>query len=293
MTNTIDVKPRYWPRADERKMVDGVDTLCASLGFGNEPFLNNLPQEFYLHELMDIDPTSNKAVETFARKWGMPYHPTRWCNASLIYGCGYDLGAISELIAETEKAAKNLGKQEYKALNIESDSYIGPSCSCLSIREASEALSFLQRLVNCLDMFLIGETPQIKDLFMLWSIQQTAACNDDLFFNGASYSEMFRSTRDGIPDFTITNAIANQIFETAKDDIPYRRCAWCGRNFKYRRSSTTKPAKTTRKQSSSIYCCQKCYQSMKDYRNWDIKTPPDWWTPEQAEAERSKGKRKK
>lgn len=276
MSNSIDVAPCYWPRADRREMINGIDTLCASLGFGDYPFLNSLPQEFYLHELMDIDPTSDKAVEMFSRKWGMPYHPARWCNASLTGGCGYDLGLINSFIAETEKTA-----------SIESyDSY-------LSIREASEALSFLQRLVNCFDAFLAGKTPQVKDFFMLWSIQQTAACGDDVFLNGASYSEMFRQAWGGIPNFTITNAIANQIIATAKDATPYRRCAWCGRSFKYRRSSTTKPAKTPRKQSSSIYCCQKCYQSMKDFRNRDIKTPPSWWTPEQAEAELHKGKGKK
>ena len=32
---------------------------------------------------------------------------------------------------------------------------------------------------------------------------------------------------------------------------------------------------------------------MKDYRAEKIKTPPDWWTPEQKQAEFNKGKRSK
>ena len=314
MGNSIDVAPRYWPCADNRETDGDVDMLYTDAALGHESAINELPQEFYLHELMGIDAADDKAVEAFAREWGMPYHPVRYCDIvleSLImleaanrqaHDCmlhDEDFApyrSVDAFLGDTEKAAHRLAWKERQSMQDSAERCIHnePFGACVSLSEAAAAITFMQRASNCLIRFRGGETLLAADKTVLYSIAQCTRYPFEIYFDGlASYGNEFSSTIDGIPPFSITNAIANQLFKTAKDDTPYRRCAWCGRSFKYRRSSTTKPAKTTRKQSSSIYCCQKCYQSMKDYRKGDIKNPPDWWTPEQAEDERNKGKRKR
>lgn len=314
MNNSIDVTRRYWPCADNRETFGEVDLLYTDAALGHESAINELPQEFYLHELMDIDPADDKAIEAFAREWGMPYHPVRYCNIRLESLLMLEAAnkqvhdrifkdeehapyrSVDAFLGDTEEAAHHLAWKERQSMQDSTEKYIHnePFGACVSFSEAAAALVFLQRASNCLVRFLGGEPLPVADKAVLYSMAQCTEYPFEVYFNGcANYENEFSSTIGGIPAFSITNAIANQIIETAKDSTPFRRCAWCGRSFKYRRSSTTKPAKTTRKQSSSIYCCQKCYQSMKDYRNGDIKNPPDWWTPEQAEAERNKGKRKK
>ena len=300
MENTLDVYRRYWPCADGRGTLSGVDAVYTDTALGYESALNELPQEFYLHELMDIDTCDIDKVETFTRRWGMPYHPVRYCDlglASLLMAEAAKKGAsINVPLGDTEEAAHGLAWKERQTMpeGIEKDTHSGPYGACVSLLEATYALEFMQRSVSCLMRFLSGETLRPSDKTILYSIGQCAMYSFEIYFNGdAWYGAAFSSAEDGIPPFTLTNAIANQIIETAKDRTPYRRCAWCGRSFKYRRSDISKPAKTPRKQSSSLYCCQKCYQSMKDYRAEKIKSPPDWWTPEQKQAEFNKGKRSK
>ena len=282
--------PSEWYLAEGITVINGV--LCLFVPWENAEYLEKLPTEFFSHELLVCNPDNNDEIVEFAKQWGMLFHPLRIASAfdpfSLLRKGPVDkresYDTFRSACAKTDHAAKLLIEEKEPSF-----------MQVVSLDEAKLAVSFMQEQTRAIfakvegnatmrQKRLIGQinaARRIDCLISPISIDGAAA----MFANGGrSYLPIEHQN----VDFILANAIANQIADTALSDAEWKRCAWCGHPFKEKRARTD----WGRKQSTSIYCCDKCLQCMKDYRREKQKAP-DWWTPEQAIAEFKKGKRNK
>lgn len=281
-----------WAKAEAKDTCGDIvfyRTSVDGLGYNLQ---TKLPPEFFAHELVKCNPNNDEAVFEFAKTWGIPFHPLRFVQneeeskrAMLkdIETFLYDVG-----IHETNQCAmymRNFEREEYT-----------PEVLCISELEAKNSIKFMQAQVDALFRCLEEEASYL-DYYFVSVLDSSRRIDDAISPNYDERVHLHMTYRFGerpsqliypqVINFSLTNAIANQICETMKDPAEWRRCCWCGNYFKRKRSTGKKTDKAS---CNSIYCSDKCYQSMKDYRTEKIKTPPDWWTPEQAKAERNKGK---
>lgn len=291
---SITLLKEGWAKAEAKDACGDIvfyRTSTDGLGYSLQ---TKLPTEFFAHELIECDTNNDEAVFEFAKTWGIPFHPLRFVQD--------EEGAKQATIKGIETFLHDVGIHETNQCamytrDFEREEYT-PEILCISELEAKNSIRFMQAQVKALFLCL-EEEASYPDYYLVSVLDSSRRIDDVISPNYDERISMHVTYRFGerpsqliypqAINFSLTNAIANQICEVIKDPAEWRRCGWCGNYFKRKRSTGKKTYKAS---CNSIYCSDRCYQRMKDYRAEKIKTPPDWWTPEQAEAERSKGERK-
>lgn len=277
----------YWALAHRKATIYGVKCLYARGDVVDA--LEQLPTEFFSHELLDCDANNDGDIEKFSQKWGLLFHPLRFGEKKPKTAC--DLPGGYDRVYDTMRLTDGVAREAWKH-----GGQFGFS-GIVSLEESRFALRYMQLQIKAVYACIDGSASEADKAIA--SQIDALARPQKLFAPDNEYGIRRSGERPYLPiawqqvDFSLINAIANQIIETEWDkSTDWKRCPWCGHYFKKRRVFSEKLTKTDRQQSNSKYCCEKCSQRMKDYRR-DKQKAPDWWTPEQAEAERNKGKRKK
>ena len=281
----------YWALAHRKATIYGTECFYARGDVLD--VLEQLPAEFFGHELLDCNPDSNSELEQFSKTWGLLFHPLRFLDVkiddlTLFPEAAFSFRfAIDSTDAIARKVAQEGGEFAFSGI--------------VSLEESRLALRFLQSMAKAAFACIgsnqtawefdiagcINPLARPQRLFGIYREDYTAPRNSN---NGCFQYLPIECQK---VEFTLANAVANQIIETHWDNsTEWKRCPWCGHYFKKRRVFSDRVTKTDRQQSNSKYCSEKCSQRIKDYRR-DKRGAPDWWTPEQAEAEKSRGKRKK
>ena len=279
-----------WNLADSMETIDNSKCLIVSAASKS---IDELPLEFFSHELLSCNPSDDFEILEFAKRWGLPFHPLRLASAFDPWTLLRRGAVCSSESYDTYRAACK--KTDHAARFVESQD-TADVVEIVSIEEARLSVGFMQSQVDALFASIEGRATMRQKRLVVQINATTRAHNlVTPFFIDASPVITPNGSRPYLPiesqgiDFVLANAIANQIIETCHDALEWKKCRWCGNQFKRKRSKT----KWGRTQETSIYCCDKCLQAMKDYRKDKRKNPPSWWTPEQAETERAKGKRGK
>lgn len=197
--------------------------------------LDNLPTEFFSHQLLDVDLRNEESLFDFLCKWGFPYSPAR--NDEVCCGNFGDLFIASrEGILETEEILKKGTNRRI----------------CISRKEAASTLCVFQTIVELMFHALGGESAPLLDMAPV----NAASCNPFHLVSYPSISVSYPQKTDLRHRGLLTCAIANQIIETIRDPLPWRKCACdgCRVLFKRKQSGRANP------DSKSIYCSTKCEQ---------------------------------
>lgn len=209
---------------------------------------DELPVEFFNHELMDVDSKNETEVVSFLEKWGFLFSPLRndpECkqSASLL-----NVNAIKEFASAVNKT------EELHDLDIAGE--LLPNRRnrnnfdhVISLEEAKSSIIIMQLIVSELMQL-------IEDDEYWW--------RGEFFVNACAsnpYIACDRKNRSGIYDNgnipgsgLLVSAICNQIIKTISDETPWRKCECegCGRWFKHQNTTSKTPHR------DSGYCSKKC-----------------------------------
>lgn len=282
--NNVRVEKSYWFKARGAATICDIDVVFTDIDCEKA---TNIPIEFFSHELLDCDADNETEVINFSKTWGLLYHPLRFCDQNTL-----DVLLDDGKIRDDYETAVNTSRLAEREI-YQSRDMIEKFFDVVSIEESKLALKFMQMQTETLYACL-EDTASFRDRFLAETINSVSRTQDCFlaFGNHDVSSGITPGEAAFFSGFHLINAVANQVIETIADEAPWKTCAWCGRPFKKKQSIGTK---TNRRKSisnlTSNYCCEKCNGAMKDYRHGKRTTPPAWWTPEKAEANRSKGKR--
>lgn len=234
---------------------------------------NDLPIEFFNHELISLNTEDSYEVACFVEEWGMPFHPTRF--GSMPYeSLGSDVkDQIDAAVNETDILAELLIDPMLEAKECAKE--------CIIISEVETLLSLLhmQRAVLAIREIIVDGFSENEGYIELVNASATSA---GVISIADKYQDHTKYIDDGcnmLSETTLTNAISNQILGTVSNSAPWQICAYCGKPFKFQRDYSPRKAKTVRKQSQTKYCCNRCSQNMKDVKRGK-RNPPDWWEGE-------------
>ncbi|WP_251198052.1 hypothetical protein [Anaerotardibacter muris] len=209
-----------------------------------------LPIEFFNHQLMECDEGSSESVLNFIKEWGMPFSPVR---TDTVCDAGFDAlrGKSSEGVIETDYL--------YSVEELQG-SWI------ISEKEARSTIGLLKKVVEELRDYVVEfhestgdpSSPEKREQLMrrryrIGSVLNAGSCNP--LSVGPMMNEQLHIDADIIPLSCLgllTSAICNQIIESiGNKEVPWRKCACVGCNavFKYQQSSARKPY------ADSYYCC--------------------------------------
>lgn len=245
----------------------------------------DLPIEFFNHQLLEIDPTScsNDDLLAFARAWGFVYSPFRESLADDVKEpYGHDLLTRSaQAIAKTEAAiVGNYFPSDENHPCMYSDSRNSRPCiSVLEMRVAIETIQFLVNEFFLYDSEILDEVKRSSDLDVckadLAELDSISAKDKAPELEGLLFALCNPSMMGGFPDYTVslmdndsclycrgmlTVAIYFQLFEAINDSTPWRlcECEGCNRIFKHKQSIKRKSEQSKHNRDDSAYCCDAC-----------------------------------
>lgn len=257
-----------WPLADgELHFLRGNPCVATCSDSGNR---DSLPIEFFSHQLLDLDTSSDEALLEFVTEYGIPRHPTR-----LFPVCGthyrgsfadsdeqharlteakeisdeamFGLGGI--VLSESEdKWTDDFGEEHITVTRLMKDFWFGTS-----LEEVRFTLFDLQHEVKEMFDCLLGKIDSWRG---------------NCINAGASNIYAVHTGFRQYPDYSLTQGICNQIIETIADDIPWRACSCegCDRLYKRQQPRGGYLTKTAKNPSRSKYCSIKC-QNRQGQRN--------------------------
>lgn len=270
---SLNTYRKAWHLA-ERNIIEqsGVPYICYALDDART--LDDLPYEFFSHQFMEVNPSSNDDVLDLAANFGIMEHPGRLGKA-LIGGCesfgGVSADYYSYLEFGTTKFAKlytpitdgfDVDADDIDALHTALFEAIGLSYNILykdeiefvgtTFMEMRLAIADLQCAIAQLFEFLRGERDD-------WPLAY-------LVNSGASNPSYIALEKSPFETMSLTSAICNQIIDTIEDEHPWKQCQCdgCDRMFK-KFQGRIKP-KTDKNPSDAIYCCKAC-QDRQGQRN--------------------------
>lgn len=214
-------------------------------------YADDLPTEFFNHELMACNESDTEEVRRFIENWGMPFSPIR--NDE---GCLSDLGSVETLSIDGIHGTDALTETFPEKLGC-----------IVSVKEAKATIAVLKKTVLLLRECIIaskskenGEKSLIRKdgsmpYMMMGRILSAASCNP---FTIKAIVPCYRGEESNrfIPLMHIgrlTSAICNQIISTiANEELPWRKCACdgCDVLFKFQQSNAQTP------NSDAYYCCK-------------------------------------
>ena len=257
-----------WPLADgELHFLRGEPCVATCSEVGNR---DTLPIEFFSHQLLDLDTSSDEGLLEFVTEYGIPRHPTRlfpacgthyrgsFANPDEQYARLTEAKVISDeamfglegiVLSESEsKWTDDRGEEHITIVRCMKDFWFGTS-----LEEVRFTLFDLQYEVRKMFDCLLGKTDS-------WN----GACINAGASNVYAVHTGFRQ----FPDYSLTQGICNQVIESIADDIPWKACACegCDRLFKHQQPREGCSNKTEKAPSRSKYCSVKC-QNRQGQRN--------------------------
>lgn len=246
---------------------------------------DNLPTEFFNHQLLEIDPVacSDDDLLAFARAWGFVYSPFRenlGDDTRNPYGDDL-LKRSAEAIAKTEEAIS--GKYFPPSVDY-SRKFVNAANSypCISVSEMRTSLETIQLLVNAFLIYnselfdeikihhnlnlLETDANELNAIFahdksdelgrLLFDICNPTRVNSGLDFSVSFMQEDSRMCCRGM----LTYAIYFQLFDAINDSTSWKlcECEGCHRIFKHKQSSKRKSDQSERNRDDSAYCCDAC-----------------------------------
>lgn len=203
-----------------------------------------LPVEFFSHQFMEFDPHDQESMMTLVSTFGVPLHPRRFGIGGGVYLRGdSEYGRLRKAMSDTDKMRFSPVEESRVGLS-EYWQTVNMIRFVASFEEVSFAVESLQNDISAMFDFLDGRANS-------WSANVINAGASNAFTIGTGVC--------AFPDFSLTNAICNQVIETAVSKEPWKKCACegCGRWFKRfqpRNISNTGISKP----SLSKYCCKRC-----------------------------------
>lgn len=201
----------------------------------------NLPSEFFSHQLMEVDSNNYEEVISFSRKWGLLSSPLRGAiETHQLEHTRAVMGESSGISLEMLDGSLR-GIKLTDAANLQTDSIFA-----ISVLEIIWSIRLLQLMSYNIQLTAKGE-PFLFDWVLNTSYRQTETAVP-ICDAGTEYLAARQIDR---PLFT--DAIIAQMIETLSDHAPWRECACkgCGKMFKHKQG-----AKNPHRDSS--YCCKKC-----------------------------------
>lgn len=255
----------------------------------------DLPTEFFNHDLMDVNAKDSKSVLEFCRKWGFPYSPQRFVHMEVTH----------KLKNARTRKEQEQGKSFFRSILISnfamtakqeqlyrfSSNVSIPETYSISLEEAGFAIHNLQFVTSSIRKGVKeGLNPSGFSYFL-----SPCSCSSyhsyptpDMVSYGAEFGAiaLLTDSEDSLfspsvtsPDSpnssgalqiwlyehlsvkgTLTSAICNQILNTMADPTEWRtcKCEGCEVVFKHRYGRGNR-----RVHNDSVYCSQKCSERQK------------------------------
>lgn len=247
----LGAAPITWSTGTINVFGEPGDKSCGLLLVGDGLLsADDLPTEFFNHQLMAVNADDFDSVCDFVRMWGLPYSPYRFT-----------------------PFADQAPKEARKVMRCTDKLGAGPNANwaVISSAEARHAIKCLQEMVINVWGAAMGEAyePSI-------ALVNLTACNSKIVCAVHDGEARPIEYGHGFPWEVerLTAAICNQIIETVADEAPWRLCAreGCGVVFKHQQvrpkaSRAEKASKIKkpkpRQRVNAVCCCTACQERRK------------------------------
>lgn len=223
----------------EDRLVDGMYFVFGGDAVGTAAYysLDDFPNEFFGHQLMELNADDMIEVFAFVEEWGFPFWPG-----------GYFSGDSTEAAYRYLLAC-------------------GKAPAGVQVISAEEAMGTLQVMQIEVRDFFEGfthgwEVARPSYVFMNYGGSSPVVADTRIPHNlGAETDGRFNRNRDYYVA-NLTTAICNDFLETLVDRAPWRvcECEGCGRIYKHKQ---TKHKSDRARRSNSHYCSDRCYERQK------------------------------
>ena len=238
-------------RAGEVSVVEAPLTSGNVLGFAHGDWLagvelisqDRLPREFFLHQLLDVEPSDHDSLLEFVATWGFPYHPLRMDDYLLS-----EFEVIADTLQIREKRDDTV-REARKGVRLTENlrEHFQPKGldAVISEAEARLTIELLQSVSMEIQAAIRDHEPLSQTTIR---VLNTATCSEKVIVP-ASGSLSLDTQKLGL-----TNGIVNQIIDTVSDPADWYFCdsSNCNHLFKRKQGSSKRPA------SDSIYCSDTC-----------------------------------
>lgn len=261
--NTL-FKPVAWP-VSVWECVRGDDDSVVGYRMNplNVRYIDSLPDEFFNHQIADLDTDDEEAVRSFVSEWGFPFSPQR-IESELAFSLFLNDGkndAAENAIAQTDSLlVRSFDLPIGEFPSAQETTYPGEAF-VISVDEIRSTVNMIKK-TRCL-MFDYIKNPSNDNSFafmdfLLASVQYPLGFLYRGEPCGATYSSL---SERGF----LTQAIANQMVETINDEAPWHACVKCGKLFKRKQNIARKVS--TKKQAYTAYCSIFCQTNRKKKTN--------------------------
>ena len=245
---------------------------------------DDLPTEFFNHQLLEYDHSDEEDLMAFISTWGMPYSPQRnskFCLAawgSEVFDTSV-LG-ISETrhlelaLTETDpnvkaslrndisgKVAMGIDILADNIIRTETRACIDTRGDVISVNEASTTLYVLQQASRLLTSIASSGSWISSQIDQVIGTLMAGSCHPMTLKSGTYWYHSSMNDLDlGLSSHgLLTSAVCNQMIAAVADKAPWRecQCEGCNRIFKRKQSKSGNP------DSNSIYCCDACMERQK------------------------------
>lgn len=246
---------------DGQKVTEDIE--CITSYFQMKPenlmYYDELPTEFFNHQLLEINHENIGDLLEFSKKWGFIYSPVRNIGEYKEF-----LNPLEFVIDRTNTFDSVLISPELEVLEHidairQTDEYINKigdsealKAPVISLSELSHSVLLLQESVN----LVMGYDSFFPSWFELaLEVFNRCSCNENYFETPVEIKANNKLYDRGL----LTSAICNQVLETFSSDLPWKKCAneKCFKHFKRKQSGATSSNSKTK------YCSIRCEQQQK------------------------------
>lgn len=203
---------------------------------------DELPVEFFNHELMEVKISDRDSLIRFVSKWGFIFSPYRNSTVRSTFKSVIDLTESFHELDTSPSILLVKGRTQFDSI---SDHIISLDEITLSIRVMQDAVRVLMEQIE-----------KSSDGFYVYSDTiNSAAMNVRIITRHSNYR--FCEGNRNIPGGgLLVSAICNQIIECIADENPWKKCECegCGKWFKYQHTNS----RSRSPHRDSKYCSVKC-----------------------------------
>lgn len=211
---------------------------------------DELPLEFFNHELMDVDSENDKEVVLFLEKWGFMFSPLR-NDPKCEYAHSFlNRDAINEFACAVNKT-EELHDLDVAGELLPNRRNRNDFDHVISLEEAKSSIIIMQLIVSELTQFIGDENYLFRSEFFV----NACASNPHIACNKKNVTVVHDN--GNIPGGgLLVSAICNQIIECIADENPWKKCECegCGKWFKYQHTNS----RSRSPHRDSKYCSVKC-----------------------------------
>ena len=225
----------------------------------NLMYYDELPTEFFNHQLLEVNPDNIGDLLEFSKKWGFIYSPVRNIGEYKEFLNPLEYVTDSSIALDDAILSPELEVLDHIDTIRQTDEYINKvghfealKKPVISISELSHSVLLLQESVN----LVMGYDSFFSSWFELaLEVFNRCSCNENYFETPVEIKANNKLYDRGL----LTSAICNQVLETFSSDLPWKKCAneKCFKHFKRKQSGATSSNSKTK------YCSIRCEQQQK------------------------------